>query len=80
MFRARRHWLLLVIPYLWIVFAVPLINRIHYEPGGIPFLMLWMGAGVVVTSLSVGAVFSIDRRRKTQGNAGSTSGTEGGLN
>lgn len=80
MFRARRHWLLLVIPYLWIVFAIPLVNRIHYEPAGIPFLMLWMAAGVVVTSLSVGAVYSIDRRRRKSRGSVDSGGPDGGMN
>ncbi|WP_275294909.1 DUF3311 domain-containing protein [Amycolatopsis sp. La24] len=61
--RRRWHWLLLVVPFVWCVAAIPLVNRIDYVFGSIPFLLVWMTAGVLIGSGAIGLVYAIDRRR-----------------
>jgi hypothetical protein len=55
------RWLLLV-PFLWQVGAVPLVNDIAWRPFALPFPMAWQLAGIIVTSLVIGLVFRLDRR------------------
>ena len=62
--RRRKHWFTLLIPYLWSVLAIPLVNQIRVEPFGVPFLELWMMAGVLVSSVCVAIVYKIDKRRR----------------
>ncbi|WP_409466605.1 DUF3311 domain-containing protein [Amycolatopsis sp. GA6-003] len=59
----RWHWLLLGVPFAWCVAAIPLVNRIDYVFGSIPFLLVWMTAGVLIGSGAIGLVYAIDRRR-----------------
>ncbi|WP_409183035.1 DUF3311 domain-containing protein [Amycolatopsis sp. VS8301801F10] len=59
----RWHWLLLGVPFVWCVAAIPLVNRIDYVFGSIPFLLVWMTAGVLIGSGAIGLVYAIDRRR-----------------
>jgi hypothetical protein len=58
----RRHWWLLTIPFLWCVVAIPLVNQKAYVWGSVPFLLVWMTAGVIVGSIAIGVVFLIDSR------------------
>ncbi|MEV0069340.1 MULTISPECIES: DUF3311 domain-containing protein [unclassified Amycolatopsis] len=60
--RRRRHWLLLLVPFVWCIAAIPLANRVHYLFGSIPFLLVWMTLGVLAGSAAIGAVYVIDRR------------------
>ncbi|MCA4132517.1 DUF3311 domain-containing protein [Arthrobacter sp. M4] len=60
--RPRRHWWLLVIPYLWCIAAIPAVNRVGYVFGNVPFLLVWMIIGVIVTSGCISAVYFVDRR------------------
>lgn len=60
--RPRRHWWLLVLPYLWCIAAIPAVNRVGYVFGSIPFLLVWMIAGVIVSSGCIAAVYFVDRR------------------
>lgn len=59
----RGHWWLLVLPYLWCIAAIPLVSRVDYVFGNVPFLLVWMIAGVLLSSGCVTSVFFIDRRR-----------------
>ena len=61
----RRRWylLLLVVPYLWSVVAAARVGTIHALPGGVPLLLWWMLAGVVVTTVMLALVWRIDERR-----------------
>lgn len=60
--RRRPHRRLLLIPFLWQVGCIPLVNDIAWRPFSLPFPMVWQMAGIVVTSIVIAAVFSIDRR------------------
>lgn len=58
----RRHWWLFAIPYIWFIVAIPAVNQVGYVFGSIPFLLLWMVAGVIVSSGCVAAIYLADRR------------------
>ena len=59
----RWHWLLLLVPFLWCIAAVPLVNRVGTVAGSVPFLLVWMAVGTLVGSICLGIVYAIDRRR-----------------
>jgi hypothetical protein len=60
--RPRRHWWLLAVPFLWCIGAIPIVNQKAYVWGSVPFLLVWMTAGVIVGSVAIGVVFAIDSR------------------
>lgn len=60
--RRRWHWLLLAVPPVWCIAAVPLVNRVDYVFGSIPFLLVWMTLGVLVGSAAIAIVYAVDRR------------------
>jgi hypothetical protein len=62
--RARRRWyrLLLVVPFLWCIAAAPWAGHVPYAFGHVPFLLVWMVAGVLVGSAAIGVVYLMDRR------------------
>lgn len=60
---SRMHWLLLLIPYLWCVGAIPLVSQVDYIFGSVPFLLVWMLAGVVISSGVVAVVYAVDKSR-----------------
>lgn len=61
--RHRWHWLLLLLPFGWCIAVVPWVNTVRYAFGRVPFLLVWMVAGVIVGSAAIGLVYAIDRRR-----------------
>lgn len=62
----RMYRWLLVLPFIWQVAAVPLVNDVAWSPWGIPFPMLWQMAGVVFASLVFAVVFELDKRHGVQ--------------
>lgn len=60
--RRRWHWLLMAVAPVWCIAAIPLVNRVDYVFGSIPFLLVWMTLGVVVGSAAIGVMYLIDRR------------------
>lgn len=59
----RWHRLLLLVPFLWCIAAVPWAGQVRYAVGHIPFLLVWMVAGVLVGTAAIAVVYRIDRRR-----------------
>ena len=59
---SRRHRWLLLIPFLWQVGAVPLVNDVAWRPFSLPFPMVWQMAGILVTSAIIAFIFAIDRQ------------------
>lgn len=58
----RRPYLwLLVLPFVWQVGMVPVVNSITLAPLGIPFPMVWQMLGIVFSSLIFALVFHLDR-------------------
>jgi hypothetical protein len=58
----KPHRLLLLLPFVWQVGLVPVVNDISFAPLNIPFPMLWQMAGILVTSAVIGLVFRLDKR------------------
>jgi hypothetical protein len=59
--RRTYRWLA-VLPALFIVLGVPFANRLHIVVLGLPFLLLWMLASVLMTSAIMALVYTLDRR------------------
>jgi hypothetical protein len=59
--RTAHRWLLLI-PFVWQVGLVPLVNDVAWRPLSLPFPMVWQMAGIVLTTCVIAVVFAIDRR------------------
>ena len=60
------HWLALV-PALGILVGVPFANRVHPFVLGLPFLLFWILACVVLTSGVLALIGVLDRARPQAG-------------
>ncbi|WP_343228524.1 DUF3311 domain-containing protein [Sphingomonas colocasiae] len=60
--RPRRHRWLLLLPFLWQVGMVPLVNEVAWRPFSLPFPMVWQMAGIILASIVIAIVFAIDKR------------------
>jgi Protein of unknown function (DUF3311) len=65
--RLRRHHLLALVPAVGMLAGVPLANRVAARVLGLPFLLFWILAWVLVTSACMGLLYAIDRRRVPRG-------------
>lgn len=59
---SRAHRWLLVIPFVWQIGFVPLVNGVALRPLGLPFPMVWQMLGIVLTTGVIAVVFALDRR------------------
>ncbi len=59
---SRRHRWLLLLPFVWQVGCVPLVNDVAWRPFELPFAMAWQMAGILFTTAVIAVVFAIDRR------------------
>lgn len=57
----RNHWALLIIPYIWCIGLIPVANNVEYVFGSIPFLLVWMTLGVLLSSTCIYIVYRIDK-------------------
>jgi len=55
------RWLL-VLPFVWQIAMVPLVNDIVWRPFGLPFPMVWQMAGIVFATLVIALVHALDKR------------------
>lgn len=78
MVRLRPHHLLALLPPLGLLVGVPLANGVRRAVFGMPFLLFWILACVVATSLVMAIVGALDRRaaadRRPPGAAGPEDG------
>lgn len=58
----RWHRWLLLLPFIWQVGFVSLVNDVTWRPLSMPFPMVWQMAGVILATLVIAVVFAIDRR------------------
>ncbi len=58
----NRHRWLLVLPFVWQIALVPLVNDVAWRPFGLPFAMVWQMAGIVFASLVIALVHALDNR------------------
>ncbi|MFI5658315.1 DUF3311 domain-containing protein [Streptomyces sp. NPDC051684] len=59
---ATAHRWLLVLPFVWQVALVPVVNDVRVAPLNIPFPMLWQMLGVLASTAVIALVFRLDRR------------------
>ena len=50
------------IPFLTLVFALPLVNRIHPVILGLPFLLFWILAWVMLTPVILFAAYKLEKK------------------
>jgi membrane protein implicated in regulation of membrane protease activity len=50
------------IPFITLVFALPLVNRVHPIIIGLPFLLFWIICWVLVTPLILVAAYLLEKR------------------
>ena len=60
--RSHAHRWLLLLPFVWQVALVPVVNDVPLTPLHLPFPMVWQLLGIVLTFAVIGTVFSLDRR------------------
>jgi Protein of unknown function (DUF3311) len=60
--RTAHRWLLLL-PFIWQVALIPVVNDVPLRPLSLPFPMFWQMLGILVTTGVIGLVMSIDRRQ-----------------
>ena len=64
---ARPYRWLAALPALGVLCGVPLANRVRPFVLGLPFLLFWILACVLLTSAVMAAVYALDRRRDADG-------------
>ncbi len=57
----KRHRWLLVLPFIWQIALVPLVNDVAWRPLSLPFPMAWQMAGIVFASIIIAIVYKLDR-------------------
>lgn len=57
----RTHRLLLVLPFIWQAGLAPAINNVGWTPFGLPFPMVWQIVGIVLTSIVIWVVYTVDQ-------------------
>lgn len=50
------------IPFLTLVFALPLVNRIHPVILGLPFILFWILAWVILTPLILFLAYTLEKK------------------
>ena len=58
----RAHRWLALLPVFGICVGVPLVDRLHATVAGIPLLLVWIVACVLLTSVVMAIVDALDRR------------------
>lgn len=73
--RAAHRWLLLL-PFVWQVGLIPVVNDLPLRPFGLPFPMFWQMLGILVTTAVIGIVLRLDRRLEAADAAGAAAGDD----
>lgn len=61
--RGTKYALLLgAIPFVTLVFALPLVNRIHPMILGLPFLLFWILSWVILTPAILFAAYILEKK------------------
>ena len=58
----RRHRWLAILPAVGMLGGVPFANRVQPYVIGLPFLLFWIVAWVLLTSAIMGIILTLDRR------------------
>jgi hypothetical protein len=78
MFRPRAHHLLAVLPAVAILVGVPFANRIPGYVLGLPFLLFWILACVIATSVIMAVIGALDRRAEASAPEAGSGGPQDG--
>ena len=70
----RRHRWLAILPAVGILGGVPFANRVEPYVLGLPFLLFWIVAWVLLTSVIMGIILALDRRSGAGGGEREESG------
>jgi hypothetical protein len=54
---------LTLVPFIWIVGMIPIVNRVRPLVLGLPFLAFWLVAGIPVTFVCIWGLYNIDSKR-----------------
>ena len=68
--RSRPWRLLALIPPLALLAGVPAVNGVHRLVLGLPFLLFWIAACVVLTSAVMALIGALDRRADARASRG----------
>lgn len=61
--KGTRYALILgAVPFLTLVFALPLVNRIHPIILGLPFFLFWILAWVILTPFILFLAYKVEKR------------------
>jgi hypothetical protein len=74
MLGSRPHRWLAALPALLLLGGVPLANRVHAYVFGLPFLLFWIVACVLVTSLIMAVIATLDDRLDAAAERGAAAG------
>jgi hypothetical protein len=61
--RSRAYRWLAALPAIGILGGVPFANHVHRYVLGLPFLLVWIVAWVITTSILMAVIGALDRRR-----------------
>lgn len=65
-YRLHAYHLLMAVPAIGMLVGVPFANHVRTQVLGLPFLLFWILAWVLVTSAVTGIVYRIDRDRQAE--------------
>jgi hypothetical protein len=53
---------LTLIPFIWIIGMIPVVNRVRPFVLGLPFLAFWLVAGIPVAFVCIWGLYTIDSK------------------
>ena len=56
--------LLTLIPFIWTIGMIPLVNRVKPLVLGLPFLAFWLVAGIFVSFVCLSVLYRIDAKNR----------------
>jgi len=63
MYKGKKYALILgAIPFVMLVFALPLVNRIHPVIFGLPFILFWILAWVMLTPFILLVAYRLEKK------------------
>lgn len=60
---------LTAVPFIWIIGALPWVNRVHPMIFGVPFLAFWIQLGVIISVFCIHALYTIDKKKHAKADA-----------
>lgn len=57
------RYVLTIIPFIWIILALPFVNTFHPQIFGLPLLAFWIQFGVIVTVACIHTLWMLDKKK-----------------